>query len=81
MQKHTSLIKTHTLWQELVFHRDDVCSKMRQYSRKPTEGKCLHDHAVKTLLSQGHLVPLPLHAGALEPLAEDRSPISHGCGM
>ena len=52
--------------QELVLHRDDVCSKMRTYSRKPTEGKELHDHAVKTLLCQGHLAPLPLHAAPID---------------
>jgi len=52
--------------QELVFSRDDICSKMRKCSRKPSDDTPLHEHAVKTLVCQGHLAPLPLHAAPID---------------
>jgi DNA polymerase epsilon subunit 2 len=57
-------IKFYT--QELVLHRDDLSCKLRTFSRKPAEGKELHDHAIKTILCQGHLAPLPLHAAPID---------------
>ncbi|EKX36479.1 DNA polymerase epsilon subunit B, partial [Guillardia theta CCMP2712] len=53
--------------QELLFHRDDICSKLRQYSRRPSNTeKSVYEHAAKTILCQGHLCPLPLHVAPID---------------
>jgi DNA polymerase epsilon subunit 2 len=60
---------------ELVFFRDDLVSKMRRHTllqprEEEEEGdtsvqRQLSRHAVKTVLDQGHLSPLPLSASPI----------------
>jgi hypothetical protein len=53
--------------QELVLFREDACARLRKYSRRPKEGDIpLHVHALKTMLSQSHLCPLPLEAAPID---------------
>ena len=48
---------------EIVIFREDVMSKLcRHCVRFPSESADLPNHFTKTLLSQAHLCPLPLHA-------------------
>ena len=48
---------------EIVLFREDVMSKLcRHCVRFPSEATDLPTHFAKTLLSQAHLCPLPLHA-------------------
>ncbi|CAI8057810.1 DNA polymerase epsilon subunit 2 [Geodia barretti] len=48
---------------EIVVFRDDILGKMcRNCVRFPTKSADLPTHFTKTLLSQGHLCPLPLHS-------------------
>lgn len=48
---------------EIVVFREDILGKMcRHCVRFPTEGTDLPTHLTKTLLSQAHLCPLPLHS-------------------
>lgn len=49
--------------QEVVIFCDDIMSKLCRKSVKfPSESADLPSHFVKTILSQAHLCPLPLHA-------------------
>ena len=51
---------------EVVLFREDICSKLRKCSRRPKEGDtALHMHALRTLLSQSHLCPLPLEVAPI----------------
>jgi hypothetical protein len=53
--------------QEIVLFREDVCSKLRKFSRKPNERENdVHHHAIKTILSQGHLCPIPLEVSPID---------------
>ena len=48
--------------QEIVLFRENLINKMCRYCIKfPDREEELHVHFAKTLLSQGHLIPLPLH--------------------
>ncbi|PAA50891.1 hypothetical protein BOX15_Mlig009534g1, partial [Macrostomum lignano] len=48
--------------QEIVVYRQQLCEKLcRQALSCPAEGDELSGHFVRTVLSQGHLSPLPLH--------------------
>lgn len=60
-------IKFYT--QEIVLHREDMCMTLRKHSRNPVDdggATSLFVHAMQTVLKQGHLRPLPLHAGPIE---------------
>ena len=49
--------------QEMVLFRENLINKMCRHCIKfPQRSEELHVHLAKTLLSQGHLAPLPLHA-------------------
>jgi DNA polymerase epsilon subunit 2 len=48
--------------QEVVVFREDLMNKMcRNYIKPPKSSINMSEHLVKTLLSQAHLCPLPLH--------------------
>ena len=48
---------------EIVVFREDILTKMSRHCvRFPTEGTDMANHFTKTILSQGHLCPLPLHS-------------------
>jgi DNA polymerase epsilon subunit 2 len=48
---------------EIVIFRDDILNKMTRHCvRFPSEGTDMANHFVKTILSQSHLSPLPLHS-------------------
>jgi hypothetical protein len=54
---------------EVVIFREDICAKMRKYSRRPQEDEeetSLHKHALRTILSQSHLSPLPLEVTPID---------------
>ena len=49
--------------QEIVVFREDMMNKLcRHCVRFPSEATDMPNHFVKTILCQGHLCPLPLHA-------------------
>lgn len=48
--------------QEIVIFREDIIEKMcRNCVRVPSDVSKLHEHFVRTILSQNHLAPLPLN--------------------
>lgn len=48
---------------EIVIFREDILTKMSRHCiRFPSEGTDMSNHFTKTILSQGHLCPLPLHS-------------------
>lgn len=48
---------------EIVVFREDILPKMSRHCvRFPSEGTDMANHFTKTILSQGHLCPLPLHS-------------------
>ena len=52
--------------QEIVVFREDLMSKLcRHCVRFPSEATNMPDHFLKTIISQAHMCPLPLHARPL----------------
>ena len=48
---------------EIVVFREDILNKMSRHCiRFPSEGTNMADHFAKTIISQSHLCPLPLHS-------------------